>query len=149
MGPDRIEREIDVDAPVERVWDVLTRAEHIGSWFGDAGAEVELRPGGAMVIRWAEHGSYRAVVERVERPRLFAWRWTHATDTDPRPGNSTLVEFVLDPNESGGTRLRVVESGFQSLEGTDEYRARRAGENHHGWREELEHLVEYAGRVAA
>ena len=46
MTQDSIEREVTIEAPVERVWSVITEAEHVGRWFGDAGAEVDLRPGG-------------------------------------------------------------------------------------------------------
>src|SRR5688572_2606278 len=66
MVPDRIEREISIDAPVDRVWDVITQAEHIGRWFGDAGAQIDLRPGGRFTCTWAEHGTVHAIVERVD-----------------------------------------------------------------------------------
>ena len=33
MSADRIERETLVDAPVQRVWRLITEAEHIGTWF--------------------------------------------------------------------------------------------------------------------
>jgi uncharacterized protein YndB with AHSA1/START domain len=51
MVPDQIERETVINAPVERVWELITEAEHLGRWFGDAGAEIDLRPGGAMILR--------------------------------------------------------------------------------------------------
>ena len=31
---DRIEREITIAAPIERVWAVITEPEHVGKWFG-------------------------------------------------------------------------------------------------------------------
>jgi uncharacterized protein YndB with AHSA1/START domain len=40
---DRIEREIAIAAPIERVWELVTEPEHVGRWFGDAGAEIDLR----------------------------------------------------------------------------------------------------------
>jgi uncharacterized protein YndB with AHSA1/START domain len=30
--PDQIDRDITIDAPVERVWELITQAEHIGRW---------------------------------------------------------------------------------------------------------------------
>ena len=57
MITDKIEREVTIAAPIERVWSILTEAEHIGGWFADAGAEIDLRPGGALVMHWAEHGT--------------------------------------------------------------------------------------------
>jgi transketolase C-terminal domain/subunit len=58
----QIERETVIAAPVERVWALLTEAEHVGRWFCDDGAEIDLRPGGAMVLRWTEHGTTHARV---------------------------------------------------------------------------------------
>src|SRR5262245_6005388 len=115
MTPDRIERETLIAAPVERVWELVTAPEHVGSWFGDAGAEIDLRPGGAMALRWEEHGTVRARVERVEPPRVFAYRWASRMEVEPEKGASTLVEFFLEP-DARGTLLRVVESGFAGLD---------------------------------
>ncbi len=62
MVPDRIERDVVIQAPVERVWAVLTQAQHVATWFAFAGAEVDLRPGGSIVMRWEEHGTFYARV---------------------------------------------------------------------------------------
>ena len=68
MVPQRIEREILIDAPVELVWAVVTEPEHISGWFSDV-AELDLRPGGSMVLRWSGHGTVHGQVERVEHRR--------------------------------------------------------------------------------
>src|SRR5215207_736980 len=118
MVPNEIEREMIIDAPVERVWELLTEAEHVGRWFSDAGAEIDLRPGGAMLLRWAEHGEFHARVEEVDPHRVFAFRGARDPGkTQFGDGNSTLVRFTLSP-EGGTTRLRVVESGFAGLDGS-------------------------------
>jgi uncharacterized protein YndB with AHSA1/START domain len=148
---DQIEREVVIDAPVERVWELVTEAEHLGRWFGDAGAEVDLRPGGAMALRWSEYGTSRGRIEAVEPHRLFAFRWAPFKDPgglDPTEGNSTRVEFTLSA-EGRGTRLRVVESGFALLDTSDEQRRENLDGNTEGWRIELGELQEYATRVAA
>src|SRR5918996_4865249 len=75
LSMDQIEREVMIDAPVERVWELVTEAEHLGRWFGDAGAEVDLRPGGTMALHWTEHGTARGRIAAVEPQRLFAFRW--------------------------------------------------------------------------
>ena len=150
MALDRIERETTIEAPVERVWELLTEAEHLGRWFGDAGAEIDLRPGGEMVMRWAEHGSSRARIEAVEPPHRFAYRWAPFKDPggqEPVEENSTLVEFTLSP-DGDATRLRVVESGFAALACSDEQRARNHAGNTEGWAAELGELAKYAVRVA-
>ena len=90
MTPDRIEREITIAAPVERVWSILTEAEHIGGWFADAGAEIDLRPGGALTMLWARARRVRARIEAVEPPRRFAYRWArHTTPAATSPPRAT------------------------------------------------------------
>lgn len=151
MVNDLIEREITIAAPVERVWALITEAEHIGRWFGDAGATVDLRPGGAMAFHWKEHGTALAEVVAIERPRRFAYRWVPVPgvrNVAPTVGNSTLVEFTLEP-DGDGTRLRVVESGFASLEIAEDQQLEAVEGNTRGWGMELQDLVDYATRVAA
>jgi uncharacterized protein YndB with AHSA1/START domain len=151
MTPDTIEREITIAAPVERVWSVLTEAEHIGGWFADAGAEIDLRPGGALLMRWEEYGTTHARVETVDPPRRFAYRWialNAAGDAELTDDNSTLVEFTLVP-EGEATRLRVVESGFAALVASDEQRNAQYDDNVGGWKQVLGQLDAYVGRVTA
>jgi uncharacterized protein YndB with AHSA1/START domain len=149
--PDQIEREVVIDAPVQRVWALITDPEHVGRWFGDAGAEIDLRPGGEMRMHWEEHGTAQARVQRVEPPSVFAYRWAPFKDpggAEPVEGNSTLVEFTLAP-EGDGTRVRVVESGFGSLAASEQQRLENLEGNTEGWRIELGHLAEHASRVSA
>ena len=147
MVPEQIAQEIVIDAPVERVWSALTEAEHIRHWFAFDGAEIDLRPGGALVMRWQEHGTYQARIERVEPPYRFAWRWPRLAEETPGAGNSTLVEFTLTP-EGSGTRLRVVESGFRELDLPEAEQATWAEENAGGWSGGLTTLKEYLERPA-
>ena len=150
MIPDRIERETFINAPIQRVWALITEAQHLGRWFGDAGAEIDLRPGGAMVVRWAEHGASRARVVAVEPQTRFSYRWAPFKDPggeEPVEGNSTLVEFTLQP-EGDATRLRVVESRFASLATSEEQRARNHAGNTEGWEHETGELRDYAEKVA-
>jgi uncharacterized protein YndB with AHSA1/START domain len=141
---------MDITVPVERVWELLTEAEHLGRWFGDAGAEIELRPGGAMSLSWAEHGTVSARVEQVDPERLFSYRWaasTNSGDVELGEHNSTLVEFTLT-REGDGTRLRVVESGFAALDLSADEQARKAEGNDDGWRIKFGDFAEYTQRVA-
>jgi uncharacterized protein YndB with AHSA1/START domain len=143
--PEQIEREILIDAPVAKVWAAVTRAEHIGTWFGNAGATIDLRPGGEMTCTWRDGetvDTIHAVVEKVDEPHLFAYRWARPPGARPVPGNSTLVEFTLRP-EGGRTRLRVVESGFPALDFPEADRAALYADNTDGWRQELDELRAY------
>jgi uncharacterized protein YndB with AHSA1/START domain len=147
--PDRIEREILIRASIDRVWRVITEAEHIGTWFADA-AEIDLRIGGRLTIISKEQGTFVAYLERIEPPTgpraVLAFRGAVAPETEPNAGNSTRTEMTLT-EEGGHTRLRVVESGFASLElPAAERQAHRDG-NSEGWRivtERLQTLAEQA-----
>jgi uncharacterized protein YndB with AHSA1/START domain len=143
---DRIQHEVLVEAPPERVWSVITEAPHVGVWFGDA-AEIDLRPGGEMILRWTEHGLFHARIEKVEPPRLFSFRWARPADAQPAEGNATLVEFSLIP-EGPHTRLRVVETGFRDLDVPKQEQAKYAEGNQEGWERELEDLRSYAAEPA-
>jgi uncharacterized protein YndB with AHSA1/START domain len=150
VSADQIERETVIAAPVDRVWALLTEAEHLGRWFGDAGAEIDLRPGGALSLNWERYGTVRGRVVDVEAPRRFSYRWAVLREqfgSEPIEGNSTLVEFSLEA-EGDGTRLRVVESGFATLDAPAETRDERIEDNRKGWGSELGELREYAERVA-
>ncbi|MEU0691265.1 SRPBCC domain-containing protein [Streptomyces uncialis] len=136
MVRDRIEREMVLRHPVERVWAALTTAEGLSRWFGSV-AEIDLRPGGRAYFRWDDLGQESvATVAVVEPPHRFAFRWgiMFLPEDD---ASRTLVEFTLAPVPEG-TRLRLVESGFAQV--CDEA-ARAAHEaNGQGWDAELAEL---------
>ena len=140
MGfPDRIERTVELAHPREKVWQALTTAEGLGTWFGDDSASIDLRPGGQAQMRWdgGYHNDLR--VERVEEPTVFAFTWQikGLPEDDPR---RTYVEFTLEP-AGDGTRLTVVETGFAQLPDdvfSDEYQG-----HVDGWQLELGELADY------
>ncbi|MGW9170248.1 SRPBCC family protein [Streptomyces decoyicus] len=148
---DRIEREISIAAPVERVWAVLTEPEHVGAWFGQGEpTPVDLRPGGIMELDHGEYGQFPTKIVKVDPPHHFSYRWASAYPGDVAvEGNSTLVEFTLTP-EGDGTRLRVVESGFTGLV-IPEGRRKTAGYESHseGWSGQVENIRRYAEQLAA
>jgi uncharacterized protein YndB with AHSA1/START domain len=143
--PERIEREILIEAPVEVVWAVVTEPEHISGWFSDS-VELDLRPGGEAELRWNGHGTVHGRVERVEPPHFFSFRWVLRAGPDVAEDNSTLVEFKLSA-EGDSTRLTVVESGFRDLTGPDDEKQRLFDDHRSGWEVELGHLDEYLERT--
>jgi uncharacterized protein YndB with AHSA1/START domain len=147
---DRIEKDVLIAAPVERVWELITRAEHVGRWFGDVGAEIDLRPGGRLTLSWREHGTFYGRVETVEPPHRFAYRWLSKIESraEPTPANSTLTEFTLAA-EDDGTRVVVVETGFDALEVDASERTALFTSHSGGWVAELHDLVTYADGVPA
>jgi uncharacterized protein YndB with AHSA1/START domain len=143
MVPQRIEREIFIDAPVEVVWAVVTEPPHISGWFSDS-VTLDLRPGGEMVLHWDGYGSVRGQVERVEPPHFFSFRWVvpRTPGADVASDNSTLVAFSLSA-EGDATRLSVVESGFRDLAGPDGDKQGHVQSHRRGWELELGELEKY------
>jgi uncharacterized protein YndB with AHSA1/START domain len=136
-----IEREIVIDAPVDVVWRTVTEPDQITQWFADR-VELELKPGGRGGLWFegvAEGGPL--VVEAVEPPTLFSFRWNHPSGEEPTEGNSMLVEFTLTPEGTERTRLRVVETGLEQLALAVAEKERYAREHNGGW-------ARFLGRLA-
>ncbi len=144
MVPDRVEREILIDAPIEVVWEVITDSAHVSGWFGET-AEIDLRPGGRIIHAWKEDRGLteeRGIFERIEPPHYFSYRWIRGAEAEAREYNSTLVEFTLTA-DGEGTRLRVVETGFSKLDWPEDERRDDAESHREGWDRELGELREY------
>ena len=117
---DRIEKTIEIKAPVSRVWRALTDHREFGTWFR-VRLEGPFVPGkatgGQITYPGYEHVRMEVVVQKLQPERLFAFTW-HPFAVDPKIDYShetpTLVEFTLEPSKNG-TLLRVVESGFDKI----------------------------------
>jgi uncharacterized protein YndB with AHSA1/START domain len=132
MTVDRIEREILIAAAPERVWPLVAEP---GFWATDDESirGTEAVAGQSFEARHSEHGPFPMRVERSEPPRYLAYRWVSAfPGQELREDNSTLVEFTLTPQD-GGTRLRVVESGFAALPTPEENRQHIIDDHTGGW----------------
>jgi uncharacterized protein YndB with AHSA1/START domain len=126
-----IERTIVIDAPIEFVWRTITEPDQIARWFADR-VELDVRPGGSGTL-FFEKLTAPLVVERVEPPTLFSFRWCHADDERPVPGNSTLVEFTLVATTAARTTLTVTETGLDAMPMAAEEKRRFADSHGDGW----------------
>ncbi|ESR25501.1 SRPBCC family protein [Lutibaculum baratangense] len=140
---DRIEKTIEIAAPVERVWQALTDHREFGQWFRVT-LDMPFVPGevarGKVAYPGFEHIGFEVTVAAMERPGYFAFRW-HPYPADPQVDYSqeepTLVEFRLEPVEAG-TRLTVVESGFDRLPKHRMPEAFRMNEG--GWEQQVKNI---------
>ena len=133
---DRIEKQILLKAPIERVWLALTDTAEFGSWFC-VGLSGKFVPGqsisGPVLHPGYEGATWTATVERMDPYRQFAWRWhPYAIDSNKDYSHepSTLVLFELS-EVPGGTLLKVTESGFDGI--PLERRASAYRGNSEGW----------------
>ncbi|MER7703520.1 SRPBCC domain-containing protein [Kitasatospora sp. NPDC097605] len=149
MVADSIEREITIAAPRARVWEVLTQPEFLGSWFGTgAPALIDPRPGGRILLDHGAHGPLLALIERLDPPAVFAFRWSQGpAGEDPADGTSTLVTFTLSTEPGDHTRLRMVENGFASLAFPREAVRTRFDRNGTGWTRKLTELACHTERL--
>ena len=168
---DRIEKQVTLRAPVSRVWRAIADAREFGRWFGVRFAG-EFAPGKAMTgtfdgkldeasiiehqkrmglkpskVRMPGPDAVFCTVERIEKERYFSFRWVpYGIDAEADPKNEpmTLVEFTLDP-VSEGTRLTIVESGFDRVPAHRRERAFRMNEG--GWAGQAENLRNHVERT--
>ena len=146
---DRIEKTIDIKAPVARVWRALTDHEEFGTWFRvrlDGPFEVGQTSRGRITYPGYEHLQWEAVVQKMEPERLFSFTWhpyAVEPDVDYSKEPPTLVEFTLEQTAEG-TRLRVVESGFDKIPAGRRPEALRMNEG--GWSEQVKNIARHVER---
>jgi uncharacterized protein YndB with AHSA1/START domain len=145
---DRIEKSIEINAPVSRVWRALTDHREFGAWFrvaierpfvvGEVARGNILHPG-------YEHIQWEVTITAMEPERRFAFTW-HPYAVDPEVDYSgeppTLVEFTLE-SKGAGTLLRVVESGFDRVPAHRRAEAFRMNEG--GWAAQMENIAAHVG----
>lgn len=143
---DRIEKSVDLKAPVERVWRALTDHNEFGAWFR-VKLEDPFVPGevsrGRITYPGYEHVVWEARITRMDEPKYFSFTW-HPYAVDPEVDYSgetpTLVEFRLEPTASG-TRLTVTESGFDKIPAHRRPDALRMNDG--GWAEQMRNIEGY------
>jgi uncharacterized protein YndB with AHSA1/START domain len=148
---DRIEKTIELKAPVSRVWRALTDYQEFGKWFR-VRLEGPFVPGqitrGQITYPGYEHVRWEAIVQKMEPERLFSFTW-HPYAVDPKQDYSnepaTLVEFTLEKT-ANGTLLRIVESGFDKLPSKRREDALRMNER--GWSVQLENIAQHVGQAS-
>ena len=143
---DRIEKQLTLDAPRSRVWRALTDVKQFNAWFGVSlatpfapGAEVS----GKINIRRYEHVTLTIWIETMEAERFFSFRWhPYAIETgiDYSAEPTTLVSFTLE-DAGAGTRLTIVESGFDAI--PESRRAKAFTMNSNGWNGQAENIRKF------
>jgi uncharacterized protein YndB with AHSA1/START domain len=164
MTSDRIEKQVTLRAPVSKVWKAIADAQQFGRWFGVelegpfvAGKAIKGVFGGELnedaildhqkrlglppsKVKLPDKDSVFCTVERIDPERYFSFRWIpYGIDAEVDPTNepTTLVEFRLEP-VAEGTRLSIVESGFERVPAHRRERAFRMNDG--GWAGQAENV---------
>lgn len=145
---DRIEKTIDLKAPIERVWRALTDYREFGTWF-------RVKLNGPFVVGEAstghitypgyEHVKWTARVVQMDEPSVFAFTWHPYAidpDVDYAQETPTRVEFRLTPT-AAGTHLVVIESGFDQIPAHRRPEALRMNDG--GWAEQMRNIAAHVG----
>ena len=147
----RVEKRIELNAPVSRVWRALTDHHEFGEWFR-VKLDGPFAPGqlsrGRITYPGYEHVNWEATVQKMEPERLFSFTW-HPYAVDPNIDYSqeptTLVEFKLE-RKAGGTVLSLTESGFDAIPKDRRFEAFRM--NDEGWAEQMTNIERHVEQRA-
>jgi len=153
---DRIEKQIELKAPIARVWRAVTDYREFGEWFRVKldGPFVQGQVSrGRITYPGYEHLKWEAVVQKIEPERLFSFTWPHPrslekaeyTLADHSKDPTTLVEFRLEKT-AVGTLLVLRESGFDNMPGDVRLEAFRRNED--GWAEQMKNIERYVAKAA-
>lgn len=161
---DRIEKRVELRAPVARVWKAISDPREFGKWFGVT-LDGEFAPGRTITGTWpgdfnegmimeaqksaglepskikfpGPHAVF-GIIQRIDPEKYFSFLWTPFgidAEADPEREEKTLVEFRLEPI-AAGTLLTIVESGFDKIPARRRERAFRM--NSGGWAAQAENL---------
>jgi uncharacterized protein YndB with AHSA1/START domain len=159
---DRIQKQVVLRAPLERVWAAVSDASQFGSWFGVQfdGPFVAGKPAKGRVVptrvdaEVAKHqepyagATFDFTVDRVEPMRLFSFRWhpfAVEKDVDYSHEPTTLVTFELE-KVAGGTQLTITETGFDGIPLAR--RAKAFEMNEGGWTMQVRLVEKYLAHAA-
>jgi uncharacterized protein YndB with AHSA1/START domain len=135
-----VTRAISIAATIDKVWAAITEPEHLARWFPQRAELAAAAVGARGVFSWDDYGDIPVMIVECQPKSVVAYRWGNdgGTPADLDSGATTVFRFTLDPVD-GGTRLTVVETGFDSLGDP----AARMEDNRGGWTHELDELVTY------
>lgn len=149
----RIEKRIELKAPVSRVWRAITDYREFGEWFRvrlDGPFVAGELSTGHMTYPGYEHVRWEAMVKKMEPERLFSFTWSHPRSFDKATYSGdyssdpkTLVEFRLEKTAKG-TLLVLTESGFENIPA--DWRQEAFRRNDGGWTEQIRNIENHVAK---
>lgn len=117
----------------ETIWKTLTSGELMGRWLGMTPAGFTPVVGARFTYRTTPAGAWDGlieceVLEVIPNERfVYSWRGGHEENVGYGAPLDTLVTFTLETADGGGTRLRLVHSGFDLPRNESAYRNMSGG----------------------
>lgn len=136
---DRIEKQVFIKAPRSRVWRAIADKSEFGTWFRVSFPAGTFTAGetvtGQITYPGYEHLTMDVDVVEVTPEERLSFRWLPGADGTI--DIQTLVTFTLE-DAPGGTKLTLVESGFDQL--PSDLRDKAFRENEGGWTEQMQNI---------
>ncbi|GEM_PF-2392776 len=128
---DTVTKEVTINAPIQTVWEVVTKPEHMVKWFAETAAYKPV-VGEKGVVGWSGMAPAPIEIMTMEEPHEFAFTWVAPDEEVVDTDNKTLITFTLE--EAGdGTRVQVTESGFSKLAIADDKKQSLMDKHVSGW----------------
>ena len=113
--PSPIDLTIETPAPASRVWTTLTEPTSVAEWLTVASPLGRI--GDAYRLDFGDGSVIDGVVTELEPGRRFAYTWLW---DGQEAHEETYVAWSVEPNDAGGTEIRMVHDGWgeAGLDGT-------------------------------
>jgi uncharacterized protein YndB with AHSA1/START domain len=147
-----IEREIQVDASPEIVFEVISSPVHLQEWWPDQ-ATLDPTPGATGELVFANDDDPRAHVAQITvvdavPPRLFSFRWVYPDGEVATESNALQVTFELRAS-GDGTLVRMTETGFREKGWEIAVLEENYNDHASGWDVFIPRLGQYVTRLVA
>jgi len=100
---DQIVREVELSAPVDQAWAVLTDPDQLAEWLGGE-VDLVLEPGAAGRVTDPDGTVRQVLVTDVVPGERVAWHWWSDDD------ELSSVELVVEPRDDDRSLVRVTET---------------------------------------
>lgn len=157
MKTDRIEKQILLRAPRERVWRAIADSAQFGKWFGVSlqGPFVQGQRVAGRIVSTSVDAEVAKLqepwvgmacdfyVERIEPMERFSFRWhPGAEEAGPEAAEDQMTTVMFELKDApGGVLLTITETGFDRI--ALERRAKAFADNEGGWEMQMKLIEKY------
>ena len=119
MNSFNIEKKIEINAPIEAVFDALTDSIEIVKYYPLSSVESAWSEGGEVLYKGEVNGAPFTdfgVIEELSKPHIYRYRyWSDNHGTDRTDENHLTIEYRLSTTPQG-TEVTVAQSNIKSKE---------------------------------
>ncbi len=129
-----IRKSIEVAAPIETLWKVLTDAEYIPQYMFGCNAETDWKPGSPLLWRGVADGQVyvKGEVVSIEAPRRLVYTVIAPSPTVPDiPENYLTMTYQLEEKDGNASSLEMIQGDYAKVaDGQKRYEETVTGDDH-------------------